>query len=152
MEDRFLVTVVAKSKEALLALREYDLDLFRQTSRFTEGEVYSIEGLLSMEETDRLVKDGYEVSVREYAEQDTPARTETVSFQEWLETLLAMASISTATMVFFGQVVSAPAQARAAKLTRALAPSPSLRPATCATCSIPIPTSVVWSMCTPTAN
>jgi hypothetical protein len=87
MDSRFFVTVVAKSKDALLNLREYELDLFRQTSKVTEREEYVIDGLLSLEEIERLVRDGYEVAVRRHAEQRTPAQTEIVSFQEWLDRL-----------------------------------------------------------------
>ena len=80
-------TSFAKNKNAMLDLREYDLDLFRQTSKVMEREAYTIDGLLSLEEIGRLAKDGYEVTVRRPAEQETPARTEIASFQSWLTTL-----------------------------------------------------------------
>ena len=85
MERRFFVTIVASSRRALLYLGEYDMDLFRQTSKLTEQQEFAIDGLLTLEEVGRLVEDGYTVTVREPAARKTLAQTQVVSFDEWLD-------------------------------------------------------------------
>jgi hypothetical protein len=85
MENRYFVTIVADSREAMLKLRDYDLDLFRQTSRVTERQRYTIDGLLAAEEVEQLVQDGYSVNMQKQAMPKTTAQTEIVSFEEWLE-------------------------------------------------------------------
>jgi hypothetical protein len=44
-----------------------------------------IDGLLTIEEIERLVVDGYRVLVNEDADKRARARTETIEFQEWLK-------------------------------------------------------------------
>ena len=87
MYRRFFVTIVASSKRELLKLSEYDFDLFRQTSKVTERQEFSIDGLLTLDQVGQLVEDGYSVTVRELAASKTPAQTEVSTFQEWLGTV-----------------------------------------------------------------
>jgi hypothetical protein len=65
-------------------LREYDLDVFPQTSRVEEQKQFMIDGLLTMEEVSRLVEGGYRVLVKEEASKRARARREVVDFQEWI--------------------------------------------------------------------
>ena len=81
---RYFVTVIATGREALLALRQLDLDLFKPTARRqaparagppgppgpaegTADEEYRIDGLLTLEEIGRLASAGYRVLVQEDA-------------------------------------------------------------------------------------
>jgi hypothetical protein len=85
---RYFVTVIATGREALLALRQLDLDLFKPTARLnrpagqagqagqagppgpaegTADEEYRIDGLLTLEEIGRLASAGYRVLVQEDA-------------------------------------------------------------------------------------
>ena len=82
---RFFVTVVAPSQEALLKLREYDLDVFAATSHATEGGEFAIDGLLELEDIGRLVEDGYRVVVNHESSAKARAVTEQQDFEEWLK-------------------------------------------------------------------
>ena len=108
---RFFVTVVAPERSRLQRLRSYDLDLFRETAKMTEKtesvlravreaapqetyqptgqtsqrQEFSIDGLLSLEEIDRLVEDGYQVLVKERDLKRSRAVTEGIEFQSWLQ-------------------------------------------------------------------
>jgi len=89
---RYFVTVLATGREALLALRQLELDLFKPTARparpgdpgapgaaaggasgYAAGgaadEEYRIDGLLTLEEIGRLASAGYRVLVQEDATQ-----------------------------------------------------------------------------------
>ena len=83
MADRFFVKVFASSKRELLQLQKFDLDLFQPTARFGEGAAV-IEGLLTMEQVERLVKSGYRVLVEE--ESSKRARvSDVVEAERWLQ-------------------------------------------------------------------
>jgi hypothetical protein len=107
MDQRFFVTVIAPDRSALGRLAAYELDLLHQTSAVTQlqsarvsmrsvgaatpppkpaevTEQVSIDGLLTMEQVARLVRDGYEVVVREPASKRARA-TQTMELQEWLK-------------------------------------------------------------------
>jgi hypothetical protein len=83
---RYFVTVIAPSREALLALRQYDIDLFKPTAREVApaepgalgapataagapgaGGEFAIDGLLTLDEIGYLVSAGYRVLVQEDA-------------------------------------------------------------------------------------
>ena len=88
---RYFVTVIATGREALLALRQLELDLFKPTARparpddpgtaaaggaaratppgAAADEEYRIDGLLTLEEIGRLASAGYRVLVQEDAMQ-----------------------------------------------------------------------------------
>jgi hypothetical protein len=94
--ERYFVTVIAPTREALLDLRQHALDLFKPTAR-AAGEVFQVDGLLTLEEVGRLVAAGYQVLVRQDAESAALGRgapaadgarqlaRQTVSIQEWLK-------------------------------------------------------------------
>ena len=111
MDQRFFVTVIAPDRSALGRLAAYELDLLHQTSAVTRlqsarvsmaarsveagapppkpaevTEQISIDGLLTMEQVARLVRDGYEVVVREPASKRARA-TQTMELQDWLKAI-----------------------------------------------------------------
>ena len=83
-ERRYFVTVVARSRQLLRDLSGEDLDLIQATAREIEEGRCTIEGLLTIEEVQRLVDAGYEVVVHEEASKRARAQTETIEFDQWL--------------------------------------------------------------------
>jgi hypothetical protein len=58
------VRITASSREHLLALQQFpELDLFRHTARQLEDGVYTVDGLLSREQIDQLLVEGYTIEV-----------------------------------------------------------------------------------------
>ena len=64
---RFFVTVIAPNREALQALRQHDLDLFRPTAKPAEAGEFKVDGLLTLAEIGQLASAGYRVVVHEDA-------------------------------------------------------------------------------------
>jgi hypothetical protein len=101
--DRYFVVVMARNADALRALQKFDLDVFAQTAKqaaspkqaatdkpSTNSEFpFSIEGLLSMEEVEALVKDGYRVLVEDPAEKRARGASEVGDFSQWLDSMQA---------------------------------------------------------------
>jgi hypothetical protein len=111
MDRRFFVTVIAADRPALLRLRRYEFDLFRQTAQATstravalrpsrdasgattyketaklsETREFVIDGLLTLQEIARLVDDGYRVLIKENDARKARARTEVIEFEAWLK-------------------------------------------------------------------
>jgi hypothetical protein len=83
MADRFFVKVFAAGKRQLLELQKFDVDLFQPTARATEAEAV-IEGLLTMDEVERLVKAGYRVLVEEESSKRARAR-DVIELGHWLQ-------------------------------------------------------------------
>jgi hypothetical protein len=113
MDEKYFVTVVAPDRAALLRLASYGLDLLHQTAAITEHRTvrlaaardktrprefveakpaqvarqHAIDGLLTLEQVARLVRDGYEVVVRQEARKRARA-TQVMEFQDWLKAVL----------------------------------------------------------------
>ncbi|HYV04355.1 MAG TPA: hypothetical protein VFB82_07210 [Blastocatellia bacterium] len=85
MSRKFFVTVIAQSKRALVDLQKYDLDVFQPTARSNERKEFTIEGLLTMEEVERLVEGGYRVLVEEESSKRARAPREVIGFEEWIK-------------------------------------------------------------------
>ena len=100
---RYFVTVIAAGRDALVALRQHDLDLFKPTARPAgpapgaaggaagAGE-FRVDGLLTLEEIGRLVGAGYRVLVRESATQKARGQIAAgaapggaIGFEQWLK-------------------------------------------------------------------
>ena len=64
METRYFVEVTAPTKQSFINLQKFELDLFPPTSKSTEKNEFTIEGLLTSEEVNRLVQKGYKVLVK----------------------------------------------------------------------------------------
>lgn len=87
MVRKFFVTVFAPNRRALLNLGDYHLDLFQATAKVSENQEFTIEGLLTLEEIERLVEGGYRVLVEEEASQRARATQEVTGFQEWMRAM-----------------------------------------------------------------
>lgn len=84
MAERYFVQVGASSKEALVNLQAYDYDLFRHTSRQTSERVYNIDGLLTVEQAERLVKDGYTVLMQRGSSMGVEDASDVIELKDWL--------------------------------------------------------------------
>jgi hypothetical protein len=85
MADRFFVTVIARDREHLRRLLEYNVDLFAGGA--DEQGRPTIDGLIKLQDVARLVEDGYQVLVSETdAPRENLAR---VGLDEWLKDNLA---------------------------------------------------------------
>ena len=81
---RYFVTVRAPSRQAMVDLAGFHLDLFQATAQALEDAGGEIQGLLTLDEIGRLVDAGYQVTVE--APDLARARAhETSTFAEWLE-------------------------------------------------------------------
>jgi hypothetical protein len=113
VDSKYFVTVIAPDRTALLRLASYDLDLLHQTAAVTEHRTVrlaaardrtavneyveakpaqvarqaTIDGLLTLEQVGRLVRDGYQVVVREEAGKRARA-SQVMEFQDWLKAVL----------------------------------------------------------------
>ncbi|GAC1456287.1 MAG: hypothetical protein PVSMB1_05950 [Gemmatimonadaceae bacterium] len=88
MPARYFVEVFAPDENALRRLREFGFDLFAPTARRV-GERFVIDGLISLEDTARLVAAGYHVLIK--SEERTHARgnLEISEFSDWIAARLA---------------------------------------------------------------
>lgn len=84
MAERYFVQVGASSKESLAKLQTYDFDLFRHTARQTPDKTFKIDGLLTAEQAERLVKDGYTVLMQPESSLSTQDASEVIELPEWL--------------------------------------------------------------------
>ena len=81
---RYFVTVRAPSRQAMVDLAGFHLDLFQATAQTLEDSGGAIQGLLTLDEIGRLVDAGYQVTVE--APDTARARAhETSTFADWLE-------------------------------------------------------------------
>ncbi len=111
---KFFVTIEARSDKELIELRRYGLDLFRASAvraaatlraaraaapakgakrakgakgaqPMEPAQPLSVEGLLTLPEVERLVLDGYRVTLEEEASRRARGRLEVIEFDEWLK-------------------------------------------------------------------
>lgn len=88
--NRFFVTVYARSADDLRRLQKYGFDLFAQTAKKARARTqhpFSIEGLLTTEEVETLVKEGYRVLLEDTVEARSHTTGDTIEFADWLESL-----------------------------------------------------------------
>ncbi len=84
MFERYFVQVSASSKKALAKLQSYDFDLFRNTARQTPDKVFKIDGLLTTEQVERLVKDGYTVLMQQGSSLSAQNTNQVIELPDWL--------------------------------------------------------------------
>lgn len=84
MVTRYFVEVMATSKQQLINLHNFELDLFQPTAKTKDANEFSIEGLLTIEDVKRLVENGYKVLVKKKPEDKTPAVSQIASFHDWI--------------------------------------------------------------------
>lgn len=87
MTTKYFVQVIANDRQQLMDLQKFELDLFQATAKPTNDKKFSIEGLITLDDVDKLVKNGYRVLVKKESPKRTPAIEETMSFQEWSESV-----------------------------------------------------------------
>ena len=88
--NRFFVTVYARSADDLRRLQAHGFDLFAQTAKKARARTphpFSIEGLLTTQEVETLVKDGYRVLIEDTVEARSHTAGDTIEFADWLERL-----------------------------------------------------------------
>ena len=85
MTTRFFVQIIAKNKQQLMDLQKFELDLFQSTGKSIEDKKFSIDGLITLEDVNKLVQNGYKVMVKKESMKRTPAIDETITFEEWSE-------------------------------------------------------------------
>jgi hypothetical protein len=85
--DRYFVVILARDAAALRALQAFELDVFPQTARGDVGKEFglTIDGLLTMQEIERLVKEGYRVQIEDAAERRARGAENVIEFPEWLQ-------------------------------------------------------------------
>jgi hypothetical protein len=85
--SEYFVTIYAPDPNSLRALQKFALDVFPQTSkRNARWEEYqcSIDGLLTIEQVEMLVKSGYRVEILDPAEKRMRAVDNVTEFPQWL--------------------------------------------------------------------
>ncbi len=85
MKRRFFVTIRARNRSDLVELQKYEFDLFQATAEL-DKEQTAIQGLLTLEQIERLVVDGYKVLVEEESSKRSRAH-EVTSLKQWLEAM-----------------------------------------------------------------
>ena len=98
--DRYFVVVLARDAASLRSLQKFELDLFPQTAKQSHREKdfpFSIDGLLSMSDVEKVVKAGYRVLVEEPAEKRARAAVDVGDFPQWLKGMQAMVTQERAT-------------------------------------------------------
>ena len=81
--NRYFVKVIAPDAVSLRRLQKFDFDLFHPTARQTEDKRATIDGLLTMEQIEKLVLAGYQVLVEEESSKRAHGQREILTFEEW---------------------------------------------------------------------
>lgn len=85
--SEYFVIVYAPTPDSLRALQKFELDVFPQTSKRNPGREeypYSIDGLLTIEQVEKIVKAGYRVEIQDPAEKRMRAVGNVTEFPQWL--------------------------------------------------------------------
>ena len=64
MTNRYFVEIFSPNKQQLLSLQKFELDLFQSTVKTLETNEFSIEGLITLDDVNKLVAKGYKVVVK----------------------------------------------------------------------------------------
>ncbi|MGE0642252.1 MAG: hypothetical protein AB7P24_01145 [Nitrospira sp.] len=84
----YFVIIYATDPDSLRALQKFELDVFPQTSKRNssrEEYQYSIDGLLTIEQVEKIVRSGYRVEILDPAEKRMRAADNITEFPQWLE-------------------------------------------------------------------
>lgn len=90
---RYFVKIEAPDRRALVSLNKMGLDLFGHTSvaatatlrKAEQPPNFTIDGLLDMEQVERVVRAGYRVTVEEESSKRAIGATNVIEFQQWLK-------------------------------------------------------------------
>ena len=83
----YFVVIFAVDAAALRALQKFELDVFPQTAKRRDGIAdypYAIDGLLSIEQVEKVVQAGYRVELQDPVEKRARAAGNVVEFPDWL--------------------------------------------------------------------
>ena len=86
--DRYFVVIFARDAAALRTLQRFELDVFPPTAKRAGADKeypYSIDGLLSMPEVEKVVKAGYRVQIEDPLEERARGAGNVAEFPQWLE-------------------------------------------------------------------
>ena len=84
MSTKYFVEIIASDQKKIVDLQKLDLDLFQSAVKTSKDKKeFSIEGLITLEDVNKLTQGGYKVLVKKEAPKRTPAVDETSSFQNW---------------------------------------------------------------------
>lgn len=84
MITKYFVEIIASDQKKIVDLQKLDLDLFQSAVKTSKDKKeFSIEGLITLEDVNKLTQGGYKVLVKKEAPKRTPAVDETSSFQNW---------------------------------------------------------------------
>jgi carboxypeptidase T len=92
---KYFVEVIASNKQQLINLQKFELDLFQPTAKSIDDKEFKIDGLISLDDINKLVENGYKVIIKNESKKKTPAVQETTSFQEWSETAKKRQEVAT---------------------------------------------------------
>jgi murein tripeptide amidase MpaA len=82
MTTRYFVVIISPNKQQLVGLQKFELDLFQSTVKSLDKNEFSIEGLITLDDVNRLVEKGYKVVVKKQSPTNSPANSEMMSFSE----------------------------------------------------------------------
>jgi len=85
--DRYFVVIFAQDAASLRALQKFELDVFPPTAKWAGADreySYSIDGLLSMPEIEKVVKEGYRVQIEDPIEKRARGAGNVADFPQWL--------------------------------------------------------------------
>jgi len=85
MGKRFFVAIVTQDKQKLRRLKHYDYDLFRESLKSSNKKEFTIEGLLTLKQVERLVENGYKIIINEEASKRARGRLQAIGFKTWLK-------------------------------------------------------------------
>jgi hypothetical protein len=95
MVTKYFVEVIASNKQQLINLQKFELDLFQPTAKSIDDKEFKIDGLISLDDINKLVEKGYKVVIKNESTKKTPAVQQTTSFQEWSETAKKRQEVAT---------------------------------------------------------
>ena len=85
MITRYFVVITSPNKQQLVSLQKLELDLFQSTVKTLDKNEFSIEGLITLEDVNRLVEKGYKVLVKKQSPNSSPANSQIMSFSEGIQ-------------------------------------------------------------------
>ena len=85
MTSRYFVDIFSSNKQQLLSLQKFELDLFQSTVKTLETNEFSIEGLITLDDVNKLVAKGYKVVVKKQSPSTSPATSEIMSFSDSIQ-------------------------------------------------------------------
>jgi len=85
VSTKYFVEITASNKKQLVNLQKFELDLFPPTVKIADKDKFTIEGLITLDEVNKLVGNGYKVFVKKEAIKKTPAVEEIIPFQNFVE-------------------------------------------------------------------